>query len=223
VNKIMLVVGLTGGIASGKSTVSRFFREAGIPVICADELARDAVKPGSPGLEEIRGVFGDGVVDSDGGLDRKAVGRIVFDDESKRKTLESIIHPRVSEGKDRILAALEAQGNPLVVVDVPLLYETGWHNDFDLVIVVYVPSDTQEERLMNRDRISREEAAARIGAQMPIQKKKEMADRIVDNTGDLAHTYAQVERLLEELRTLALTKEQTAGTERRSASTNEVA
>jgi dephospho-CoA kinase len=219
----MLVVGLTGGIASGKSTVSRFLREAGIPVICADELAREAVKPGSPGLDEIRRVFGNEVVDRDGGLDRKAVGKIVFDDESKRKALESIIHPRVSEGKDRILAALEDQGNLLAVVDVPLLYETGWQRYCDLVIVVFVPSDTQQERLMSRDGISREEAAARIGAQMPIQKKKEMADRIVDNTGDLAHTRAQVERLVKELRSLALTKEQTSTSERRSASTNEMA
>jgi dephospho-CoA kinase len=219
----MLVVGLTGGIASGKSTVSRFLREAGIPVICADELAREAVKPGSPGLDEIRRVFGNEVVDRDGVLDRKAVGKIVFDDESKRKALESIIHPRVSEGKDRILAALEEQGNPLAVVDVPLLYETGWERYCDLVIVVFVPSNTQEERLMTRDGISREEAAARIGAQMPIQKKKEMADRIVDNTGDLAHTHAQVERLVEELRSMALKKEQISTSERRSASTNEMA
>jgi dephospho-CoA kinase len=219
----MLVVGLTGGIASGKSTVSRYLQEVGIPVICADELAREAVKPGSPGLEEIRRVFGDEVVDKDGNLDRKAVGRIVFGDESKRKVLESIIHPRVAEEKDRIMTVLEEQGNSMVVVDVALLYETGWQRHFDLVIVVYVPKDTQEERLMSRDRISREAAASRIGAQLPIQKKKEMADRIVDNTGDLAHTYAQVERLLEELRTLALTKEQTGKTERRSASTNDVA
>jgi dephospho-CoA kinase len=219
----MLVVGLTGGIASGKSTVSRYLQGAGIPVICADELARKAVEPGSAGLAEIRSVFGDEVVDKDGTLDRKAVGRIVFDDESKRKILESIIHPRVSEEKDRIMTVLEQQGNSMVVVDVPLLYETGWQSHFDLVIVVYVPKDTQEERLMRRDRISREAAASRIGAQMPIQKKKEMADRIVDNTGDLAHTYAQVERLLEELRTLALTKEQTEETKRRSASTNDVA
>jgi dephospho-CoA kinase len=218
----MLVVGLTGGIASGKSTVSRFLREAGIPVICADELARKAVERGSPGLEQIRRVFGDEVLDEDGNLDRKVVGKIVFDDEAKRKALESIIHPRVAEEEQRILRELEGQGNSIAVVDVPLLYETGWQNHFDLVVVVYVPRNDQEERLMSRDRISREEAVARIGAQMPIQKKKEIADRIVDNTGDLAHTYAQVQRLVEELRTLALTKKETRKTELRSAPTNDV-
>jgi dephospho-CoA kinase len=218
----MLVVGLTGGIASGKSTVSSFLREAGIPVICADELARKAVERGSPGLEQIRRVFGDEVLDEDGNLDRKVVGTIVFDDEAKRKALESIIHPRVAEEEQRILRELEGQGNSIAVVDVPLLYETGWQNHFDLVVVVYVPRNDQEERLMSRDRISREEAVARIGAQMPIQKKKEIADRIVDNTGDLAHTYAQVQRLVEELRTLALTKKETRKTELRSAPTNDV-
>jgi dephospho-CoA kinase len=218
----MLVVGLTGGIASGKSTVSSFLREAGIPVICADELARKAVERGSPGLEQIRRVFGDEVLDEDGNLDRKVVGTIVFDDEAKRKALESIIHPRVAEEEQRILRELEVQGNSIAVVDVPLLYETGWQNHFDLVVVVYVPRNDQEERLMSRDRISREEAVARIGAQMPIQKKKEIADRIVDNTGDLAHTYAQVQRLVEELRTLALTKKETRKTELRSAPTNDV-
>ncbi len=217
----MLVVGLTGGIASGKSTVSRFLREAGIPVICADELARKAVEQGSPGLEEIRRVFGDEVLDTDGNLDRKAVGKIVFNDEAKRKALESVIHPQVAKEERRILAELEGQGNLIAVVDVPLLYETGWQSHFDLVVVVYVPRNTQEERLTDRDRISREEAAARIGAQMPIQEKKEMADRIVDNTGDLAHTYAQVQRLLEELRTLALIKKITGSTELRSAPTND--
>jgi dephospho-CoA kinase len=219
----MLVVGLTGGIASGKSTVSRSLQGAGIPVICADELAREAVKPGSPGLEEIRRLFGDEVIDTDGNLDRKAVARVVFSDDSKRKALESIIHPRVSEEKDRILSTLEGQGHSIVVVDVPLLYETDWQRQFDLVIVVYVPKALQEERLIKRDQISREEATSRIAAQMPIEKKKELADRIVDNTGDLAHTYVQVQRLVEELQAMALTEEQTEKANRRSTSTSDVA
>jgi dephospho-CoA kinase len=205
-NIVMFVIGLTGGIASGKSTVSSFLREAGIPVICADKIAREAVKAGSPSLRKIRALFGDEVIDKEGNLDRKAVGRIVFADETKRKSLESIVHPRVAEETDRILSELEKQGNSIVVVDVPLLYEAGWDRRFDLVIVVYVPRDCQEERLIRRDRITREEAAERISAQIPISKKKELADRIVDNTGEIAHTRSQVQRLAEQLRTLAQQK-----------------
>lgn len=219
----MLVVGLTGGIASGKSTVSRLFQQAGIPVICADELAREAVKPGSAGLDEIRSVFGNSVIDRDGNLDRKAMGSVVFGDESKRRSLESIIHPRVSQEKDRILNALEGKGHSLAIVDVPLLYESEWQNAFDLVIVVYVPTKVQEERLMSRDRISFEAAKARIEAQLPIEKKKELADRIVDNTGDVAHTCFQVKRLLEELRSLARTKKPNGKTDRQTTATIDVA
>jgi dephospho-CoA kinase len=199
----MLVVGLTGGIASGKSTVSRLFQEAGIPVICADELAREAVKRGSVGLEEIRQAFGNAVFDRDGALDRKAMANVIFRDESKRKILEAIIHPRVAEEKTRILTDLERNGHSVVIVDVPLLYESGWQTAFDLVVVVYVPREVQEQRLMSRDGISLEEATARLHAQLPLEKKKELADRIVDNTGDVAHTRSQVEQLLAEFRVLA--------------------
>lgn len=204
----MLVVGLTGGIASGKSTVSRMFADQGIPVICADELARDAVRPGSDALQEIRSTFGEDVLDEHGGLDRAAMARLVFQNAAKRKLLESIIHPRVAEEQQRRLRRLELEGHRIAIIDVPLLYESAWEKAFDLVIVVYVPAEVQEHRLMARDKISREDARSRLDAQMPIEKKKKLADRVVDNTGGMKHTLDQVKSIMEELEALAHSKAQ---------------
>jgi dephospho-CoA kinase len=199
----MLVVGLTGGIASGKSTVSRMFEQAGIPVICSDELARKVVRPGSQGLAEIRRIFGDAVLDSEGKLDREAMARLVFQDRSKRKILESIIHPRVEEEQNKRLRTLERQEHSIVVVDVPLLYETGWERFVDLVVVVYAPRHVQEERLVTRDGMSVEDARSRLDAQMPIDEKRRLADRLVDNGNTLEHTLRQVESVIEELKKAA--------------------
>lgn len=198
-----MVVGLTGGIASGKSTVSRMFRDDGVPVICADELAREAVKPGAPALEEIRRVFGEDMIGADGALDRTKMAQIVFPDAAKRAALEGIIHPKVAEGKDRLIRELELAGHDTVIVDVPLLFEKGWDKGCDLVIVVFVPRSVQEERLIKRDGLSREDARARLDAQTPIEEKKTLADRVVDNTGPLEQTLGQVKTLVKELRTLA--------------------
>ena len=205
----MLVVGLTGGIASGKSTVSRMFEQAGIPVICSDELAREVVRPGSQGLAEIRRIFGDAVLDDEGKLDREAMARLVFQDRSKRKILESIIHPRVAEEQNKRLRTLEREGHSIVVVDVPLLYETGWERFVDLVVVVYAPRHVQEERLVNRDGMSVEDARSRLDAQMPIDEKKRLADRLVDNGNTLEHTHRQVESVIEELNEAAGSKQAT--------------
>jgi dephospho-CoA kinase len=191
-SSIMLVVGLTGGIASGKSTVSRIFEEQGIPVVCADALAHEAVSPGAPALEEIRRAFGDAVIDSEGGLDRVAMATIVFRDPDKRRTLELIIHPSVSEETDRRVTQFQREGHPIVVVDVPLLYESGWERHFDLIIVVYVPRAVQEARLCARDGLSIEAARARLDAQMSIEEKRRRADQIVDNAGELRETKRQV-------------------------------
>ncbi len=199
----MLVVGLTGGIASGKSTVSSLFQELGVPVICADELAYEAVKLGAPALEEIRREFGNAIIDNEGRLDRAAMARLVFHDSAQRKKLESIIHPRVSEEKDRRLEEFRHQGHAVVVVDVPLLYESGWEKEFDLVIVVHVPRHVQEQRLVDRDGMTHEDARARLDAQMPIDEKRARADKIIDNTDSLHCTREQVELILNELRVAA--------------------
>ncbi len=198
-----MVVGLTGGIASGKSTVSRLFVEAGVPVICADELAREVVKAGSPGLAEIRRAFGDEVIDPQGELDRAAMARVVFHQADRRELLESIIHPRVAKEKEKRLTKLQRQGYSLAIVDVPLLYETGWDRFCNLVIVVTVSRETQEERLRARDGMSREDARARVDAQMPIEEKVERADRVVDNSGSVQHTREQIDSLVKELMGMA--------------------
>lgn len=199
----MLVVGLTGGIASGKSTVSQLFEQSGVPVICADELAHEAVKPGSPALDEIRRAFGDDTVDNEGNLDRAAMARLVFHDPALRKKLESIIHPRVYEGKAKRVKEFERQGYRVVLVDVPLMYESGWEKTFDLIIVVYVPRHVQQTRLVERDKMAPEDAMARLESQMPIDEKRDQADKIIDNSGSLERTREQVESILLELRAMA--------------------
>jgi dephospho-CoA kinase len=200
---LMLVVGLTGGIASGKSTVSLMFREAGIPVICADELAHEVVKPGSAALDKIRQRFGDEFIDSEGNLNRAAMARLVFKDKNKRKNLESIIHPRVAEEQGKLIRQFAAQGHNIVVVDVPLLYESGLEESFDMILLAYVPPEAQIQRLIARDQVTDKEARSRLDAQLPIDKKRKLAGRIIDNTGSVEHTREQVLGIIKELRALA--------------------
>ncbi|MGC8658295.1 MAG: dephospho-CoA kinase [Desulfomonilaceae bacterium] len=200
--KRFLTVGLTGGIASGKSSVSQIFRARGIPVICADELAHEVVKPGSDGIKEIAAAFGDSVLDVDGTLNRPEVARIVFSDPAKRKTLESIIHPKVSREKERLAKEYMRKGHRIVVVDVPLLFEAGWETDFDLVILVYAPRKLQKKRLLQRDNISADEASARLSAQMDIESKKTLADIVIDNSGVLSDTEFQVSSIIDKLQSL---------------------
>jgi dephospho-CoA kinase len=199
----MLVVGLTGGIASGKSTVSLIFREAGIPVICADELAHEVVKPGSAALDEIRRTFGDEFIDSDGNLNRAAMARLVFKDKNKRQDLESIVHPRVAEEQGKLIRQFAVQGHNIVVVDVPLLYESGLEDSFDMILVAYVPPEVQIQRLIARDEVTAKEGRSRLDAQLPIDKKKKLAGRIIDNTGPVEHTREQVLGIIKELCALA--------------------
>jgi dephospho-CoA kinase len=199
----MLVVALTGGIASGKSTVSRMFEAAGVPVICADELAREAVDPASPLLDEIRRVFGDTVIDRQGRLDRAAMAQLVFQDASRRKILESIVHPWVIARTEIRIKELAAQGHDLAIVDVPLLYEIGWKDGFDKIIVVYAPEALQSTRLSERNLMDSQEVDARLRAQMPIEEKRKRADIVIDNRGSIEGTRGQVEQVLKELRTMA--------------------
>ena len=199
----MLIVGLTGGIASGKSTVSRMFGDAGVPVICLDQLAHEVVKPGSPTIDDIRKVFGDEVIDEAGGLDRKAMARVVFNNDIKRKQLESIIHPKVGEEKDRRVRLFKKQGHVMVIVDVPLLYEVGWETGCDLVVVVYTTRAVQEQRLMERDGLSEHEAKLRLDAQMSIEEKRRRADFVIDNTGSMQETHQSFEALINHLTKIA--------------------
>jgi len=197
----MLRVGLTGGIGSGKSTVSVLLAERGAVVIDADQLAREVVAPGTPGLAAIVETFGSELVATDGALDRQALGAMVFGDDTARRTLEEIIHPRVRARA----GALEARAAPgaIVVHDIPLLVETGQHPTFDVVVVVDVPVRTQIDRLVSQRGMSSDEAETRIAAQATREQRTGAADLVVDNAGPRTELAERVDELWAELRARA--------------------
>lgn len=188
-------VALTGGIATGKSYVTARLRAAGVPVVDADVLAREAVAPGTPGLAAIVARFGPAVVTPDGTLDRAALGERVFADASARRDLEAIVHPAVRAAIDDFFAKLPP-ATPLAVADIPLLYETGRAGEFDAVVVVACRPATQVARVMARDGLSRAQAEARVAAQWPIADKVARADHVIETDGSFAETDRQVEALL---------------------------
>lgn len=194
-----LHVGLTGGIATGKSTVSDILTRLGAAVIDADILARDVVRPGQDAYREVVGVFGKDVVAPDGSLDRQALGRRVFSDAAARRQLEAILHPRIrarAEERLREQAALPSDVRPALVVEViPLLYEAGLEDRFDEVWVVACPDADQQARLAGRDGLSGDEVHARIAAQAPLADKVARADRLIMNDGS-RHDLAERVRAL---------------------------
>ncbi len=191
-----LLVGLTGGIATGKSTVSTMFRELGAEIIDADQLARDVVEPDEPAWREIVGEFGRAVVQPDGRLDRKALGAIVFADPARRKRLEAITHPRIRERFLARLAELEARGfSGLVFFDAPVMIESGNYRNMDRLVVVVTDPPTQHTRLVGRDGGTSEDALRRMASQMPVAEKAKLADYVIDNSGDRAAAEAQVRRV----------------------------
>jgi dephospho-CoA kinase len=195
----MRVVGLTGGIASGKSTVSAMFRELGAEVIDADQVARDVVEPGTPALEEVGRRF-PGVVDATGRLDRVALGRRVFADPAERRALEAILHPRIREEVARRTEALARAGVTVVLYDAALLIENGLHRGMDGVVLVSAPEEVQRARLAARDGLDPAAITARLAAQLPLADKRAHATWVVENGGSLDETRAQVRRIWEELR-----------------------
>jgi dephospho-CoA kinase len=191
-------VGLTGGVASGKSSVSAILRELGAVVIDADQLAREVVEKGTPGLERVVAAFGPEVLTADGDLDRAKVGSIVFADEEQRRVLEAIVHPLVFE---RIVALEEAASDAdLVVHDIPLLAESGRADTFDAVIVVDAPAEVQVERMVLDRGWTREDAEARIAAQAGREDRRAIATYVIDNTGTLDDLRRRVTEVVEELR-----------------------
>jgi len=196
----VILVGLTGSIATGKSTVARMLKRLGAILIDGDELARRAVAPGSDGLKRVVERFGAGVLTAAGELDRAAMRRIIFADPGARAELEAIIHPLVLAEEERLIqAAGRADPRAVVVVDLPLLYEIKAEGRYDKVIVVYVDRRTQLDRVMARDGGDRAAAEQALAAQMDIETKRARADFVVDNRGGLAETEAQVARLYRRL------------------------
>lgn len=196
----MRLVGLTGGIATGKSTFAAALRALGVPVVDADELARRAVARGSPALAEIARAFGPELVGPDGELDRKGMAARVFADPAARARLESIVHPAVREAMRAEAERLASAGHDLVFYDAPLLFEVGLERKVDCVVVVHSPAEVQKRRLAARDGLSEAEAQARLAAQMPIDEKADRADVVVENHGDVASLRAKAARLLRDLR-----------------------
>lgn len=191
-------VGLTGGIASGKSTVSAILSELGAVVIDADRLAREVVAKGTPGLQQVVEAFGPEILTEDGGMDRAEVGRIVFADEQKRRLLESIVHPLVFERYAELEAA--APADAIVVHDIPLLAESGRAAEFDAVIVVDAPHETQVERLLRDRDMAREDAEARIAAQATREQRRAIATYVIENTGTREGLRQRVTEVFEQLR-----------------------
>ena len=193
------VVGLTGGIASGKTTVSEMFAEMGIPIIDADDLAREVVEPGTPGLQAIVEEFGEDVLDEEGRLDRKKVGELVFGDEEARETLNAILHPRIGAAGAKYIQGYADHPAPYVIYEGALLVETGAYKAFSALIVVSADESVQRLRLIARDGYTVSQANARIESQLPLARKVAVADHVVTNNGNLESTREQVARVHEQL------------------------
>lgn len=178
-------IGLTGNIAGGKSTVAAIWRRMGAPVIDADDLARRAVEPGSPALREIARIFGDGVLDESGGLDRDRMRDVVFRDPDARRRLEAIVHPRIARLRDEEERRLAREGEHVVVHEIPLLFEVGIEDEFDTIVFVDAPADVRLERLVRDRGLDPDDAQRMIDAQMPAAVKRERADIVIENDGDM--------------------------------------
>ena len=195
-----LLVGLTGGIATGKSTVSDILRRLGAEIIDADQLARDVVEPGEPAWTQIVEEFGPGVVNADRTLDRKKLGAIVFADPERRKRLEALTHPAIRERFLARLDELAARGFAgIVVFDAPVMIESGNYKNMDRLVVVVTDDATQAARLRARDGTDDAEGRRKIASQMPLAEKAKLADHVIDNSSDRAATEAQVRRVHEAL------------------------
>lgn len=191
------VIGLTGGIASGKSTVSELLSVFGFKVVDADKAAREAVKKGSKGLAQVREAFGDEAIDENGEMNRRYMGDLVFNHPEKRLELNAIIHPIVRDIMEEEKQEYLKQGYN-VIMDIPLLFENELENTVDEVWVVYTSESIQMDRLMQRNNLSLEDAKARVYSQISIDKKSRMADHVIDNLGDKLELKQNLERLLEE-------------------------
>lgn len=197
----MIIAGLTGGIATGKSTVSAILKQCGAIIIDADRIAHAVVKKGLPAWKRIVAHFGKQILLPDGEIDRPGLGNIIFNHPDQKEKLNQMVHPAVFEEMDRQLRDIERQNPESVVIsDIPLLIESGMHTGFSEIILVYIPESLQLQRLMTRDSLSQAQAYTRIRAQMPIEKKKHFATMIIDNSNSLENTrnqtFAIYQRLL---------------------------
>lgn len=193
------ILGLTGGIASGKSTISNYFKKLNVPIVDADQVARDVMSAGQPVVEDIRRQFGEEYILKNGEINRSRLGDTVFTYPEKRHQLNAIVQGEIRKEMKRRTEAHLAEGPPLIVIDVPLLYEGNYDKYVDLVMVVYVDEETQKERLLKRNpELSEEDAINRIQSQMPLEEKAKRADVVIDNNGPLEDTLEQVKTWVQE-------------------------
>lgn len=193
-----MIIGLTGSIATGKSTVSRMLKQKGYPIVDADEISRLVVEPGSPVLNKIEEAFGSDVLLQNGSLNREKLGNLIFNDEEKRQKLNSIIHPAVRLEMLRQKEEWLEKGKTTIIMDIPLLFESNLQSYVDKIIVVSATPDIQKERLIARNGYSADEADARINSQLPIAEKENGADAVINNNGALEETESQLDALLHE-------------------------
>lgn len=193
-----MIIGLTGSIASGKSTVSKMLEDLGYPIIDADLVARQVVEPGSETLTEIEALFGPEVIREDGSMNREKVGALIFSDPVKRKQMNDIIHPAIRSEMLRQRSEFLADGHKTIVMDIPLLFESKLQHFVDKVLVVSVTEENQLTRLMERNGLSEKDARARISSQLPMSVKEEGADAVIYNNGTIEETAYQLARILEQ-------------------------
>lgn len=193
------VFGLTGGIASGKTTVAKLLRALGCPVVDADVLARQVVETGSAGLIALVRAFGEGILGADGSLNRRALGDLVFKNEEERARLNSILHPRIAEAAQEAFRRLARGGAQLIAYDVPLLFETGQEDRYRPVVLTFCSPETQVERIMARDQLTREAALSRIAAQMPLAEKAKLADHVIHTEGSMEATAEQTKAVFRKI------------------------
>jgi dephospho-CoA kinase len=201
----MLIVGLTGGVASGKTVVSKILREEGAYIINADQIARDLVRPHTPTWNELKRAFGDGIVDEDGSIHRKKLAAKVFSNPEQRNLLNQILHPRIREEMDRKVKEIgEKDPEAIIVIDAALLVELGDYREMDGLIVVTSTETQQIERLTNRNGVDKEEAQKVIASQMPLEEKLKVADFVIRNEGSLKETERRAKEVFQELKRVAL-------------------
>jgi dephospho-CoA kinase len=199
----MIIIGLTGGIGSGKSSVAEMFKDEGAYVIDFDYLARVVVEPDTPAWRDIVDYFGPEILSPDRTLNRLKIAEIVFSDSKSRKALEGFIHPRIFEEQDTLLKDIKKQDpHAVVIIDIPLLFELSLNKNFDKIIVVYVSRDVQIKRTVKKGVLTEEEVEKRLKAQIPIEEKKLLSDYIINNEGSLKNTRDQVRKVIHEVITL---------------------
>ncbi len=200
----MLRVGLTGGIASGKSVISGMLKDLGASILDADHIAHEVIRPHTPAHQEIVDHFGQEILLPDGSIDRPQLGRLVFEDAAKRALLERIVHPRVFSAEESAFRkVIEKNPQAVVIFEAALLIETQANERMDKIIVVYADEETQIKRMIERDRLDVEEIKKRIAAQAPFSEKKPLADYIIDGTAPLSQVAQQIETIFQELKALA--------------------